>query len=242
MDFLQSIQYDGLGDERVYPYDIPAVRYLKKAGELEFTRPVTFFIGENGTGKSTLLEAIAVRLGFNPEGGSRDFFFATRESHSDLSKHLSYVRRRYPSDGFFLRAESFYNTATYLEQNSEMKRYGGQSFHVQSHGESFYALVENRFEGNGLYLLDEPEAALSPSRLMSLLILIDKLVKKDSQLIIATHSPILMAYPDAEILQFGEEGITPVAYKETEQYFVTKQFLDRPEQMIEYLLSESDND
>ena len=240
MDYLQSIQYDGTGEELFYPYNIPAVRYLKKAGELRFNKPVTFFVGENGTGKSTLLEAIAVRMGFNPEGGSRDFLFSTRDSHSDLSRHLTPVRRRYPSDGFFLRAESFYNAATYLEENSpQMKRYGGRSFHLQSHGESFYALVENRFEGNGIYLLDEPEAALSPSRLMSLLILIDRLVRKDSQFIIATHSPILMAYPKAEILRFDEEGIAPVAYKETEQYYVTKRFLDRPEQMIEYLLSES---
>lgn len=240
MDYLLGIKYDRAGDERYYPFNIPAVRYLSKVKELAFSKPVTFFVGENGTGKSTLLEAIAVALGFNPEGGSRDFFFSTRDTHSDLSQHISIIKRLSPKDGFFLRAESFYNTASYLEDNSTMIRYGGVSFHEQSHGESFFALVENRFEGEGIYLLDEPEAALSPQRLMSLLILIDKLVKKNSQFIIATHSPIVMAYPNAEILQFTDDGIESVTYKETEHYQITKQFIDRPEQMIKYLLAESE--
>ena len=238
MDYLLGIKYDGTGNDRHYPYNIPAVRYLNKVKEISFSKPVTFFVGENGTGKSTLLEAIAVSLGFNPEGGSRDFFFSTRDTHSKLSDHISVIRRFTPKDGFFLRAESFYNTASYLEDNSTMIRYGGVSFHEQSHGESFFSLVENRFEGEGIYLLDEPEAALSPQRLMSLLILIDKLVKNNSQFIIATHSPIVMAYPNAEILQFTDDGIESVPYKETEHYQITKQFIDRPEQMIKYLLDE----
>lgn len=236
MDYLLGIKYDGQGDPSVYPYNIPAVRYLDRVRELRFSKPVTFFVGENGTGKSTLLEAIAVALGFNPEGGSRDFFFSTRDTHSELCEHISIVRRSSAKDGFFLRAESFYNTASYLDDNSRMTRYGGVSFHRQSHGESFFSLIENRFEGKGIYLLDEPEAALSPQRLMSLLILIDRLVKTDSQLVISTHSPIVMAYPDAEILEFSEEGIAPVTYRETGHYRITKQFIDRPEQMIRYLL------
>ena len=218
MDYLPGIKYDGLGNQNQYPYNIPAVRHLAEVKEMTFSKPVTFFVGENGTGKSTLLEAIAVALGFNLEGGSRDFCFSTRDTHSELSNHIRMIRRSIPKDGFFLRAESFYNAASYLDDNSNLRRYGGVSFHEQSHGESFLALVENRFEGNGIYLLDEPEAALSPQRLMSLLILIDKLVKKNSQFIIATHSPIVMAYPNSEILQFSDDGIKTVAYTETEHY------------------------
>lgn len=239
MDCLAGLRYDGTGDRRRYPYSIPAIGCLSR-GQLEFSASVTFFVGENGTGKSTLLEAIAVACGFNPEGGSRDFFFSTRDTHSGLGEHLTVVKRRTPKDGFFLRAESFYNTASFLEDNSTLARYGGVSLHAQSHGESFLALVEHRFAGNGLYLLDEPEAALSPQRLMSLLVLIDRLVKQDSQLVIATHSPILMAYPRAEIWQFGEDGIRTVAYRETEHYFITRQFLEQPERMLRLLLSEED--
>lgn len=221
-----------------YPFNIPAVRHLEKMGSLTLEKPVTFFVGENGTGKSTLIEAIAVAMGFNGEGGSRDFFFSTQDTHSELCDYLTIGKSVWPKDGFFLRAESFYNTASYLEQNSTMARYGGVSFHEQSHGESFLALAMNRFEGNGLYILDEPESALSPQRLMSLLVVIDELVKNNSQFIIATHSPILMAYPDADILEFSEQGIHKVGYRETEHYKITKQFIDMPERMVKYLLSD----
>lgn len=208
---------------------------------MSFSRPVTFLVGENGTGKSTLLEATAVALGFNAEGGSRDFNFSTYDQQPELAELLTPVRVAYPSDGFFLRAESFYNAATYLQQvDSNLKRYGGRSLHDQSHGESFLALVKNRFEGKGIYLLDEPEAALSPQRLLSLLILIDQLVKKDSQLIIATHSPILMAYPQATIYQLDEEGIEEVSLQQTASYQITRQFLDDPDRMIHYLLNEEE--
>lgn len=207
-------------------------------GSLNLEKPVTFFVGENGTGKSTLIEAIAVAMGFNGEGGSRDFFFSTQDTHSELCDYLTISKSVWPKDGFFLRAESFYNTASYLEQNSTLARYGGVSFHEQSHGESFLALAMNRFEGNGLYILDEPESALSPQRLMSLLVVIDELVKNNSQFIIATHSPILMAYPDADILEFSEQGIHKVGYRETEHYKITKQFIDMPERMVKYLLSD----
>ena len=180
-------------------------------------------------------------LGFNAEGGSRDFNFSTYDQQPELAELLTPVRVAYPADGFFLRAESFYNAATYLQQvDSNLKRYGGRSLHEQSHGESFLALVKNRFEGKGIYLLDEPEAALSPQRLLSLLILIDQLVKQDSQLIIATHSPILMAYPQATIYQLDEEGIEEVSLQQTASYQITRQFLDDPDRMIHYLLNEEE--
>ena len=238
MNYIKRIVLHGDCDSDHYPFNIPAVRHLKKSGSLTLEKPVTFFVGENGTGKSTLIEAIAVAMGFNGEGGSRDFFFSTQNTHSELCNYLTISKSVFPKDGFFLRAESFYNTASYLEKNSTMIRYGGISFHEQSHGESFLALALNRFEGNGLYILDEPESALSPQRLMSLLVIIDELVKNNSQFIIATHSPILMAYPNADILEFSEKGIQKVGYKETEHYKITKQFIDHPEQMVRYLLND----
>ena len=193
-------------------------------------------MGENGTGKSTLLEAIAVASGLNAEGGSKDFFFSTYDSHSDLHQYITTIKSISPKDSFFLRAESFYNTASYLDRISTLERYGGKSFHEQSHGESFIALVANRFEGNGLYLLDEPESALSPQSIMSLVCKIHELVGRDSQFIIATHSPILMAYPNSQILQFTDGGIAEVEYRETAHYKLTKQFIDSPERMMKYLL------
>ena len=229
-----------------YLNDITAVKYLMEAGHIELRSPVTFFIGENGTGKSTLLEAIAVAAGFNPEGGTRNFNFSTRNTHSELCDCISLTRYGYPKDGFFLRAESFYNVASNIDELDEAggigpkltDSYGGKSLHAQSHGESFISLVQNRFGGRGLYLLDEPEAALSPMRLMSLLVAMDGLVKKASQFIICTHSPILMAYPGAEIYQLSDKGIERADYKNTEHYIVTKQFLDNPERMLKYLLEE----
>lgn len=235
MNYIKGIRVADIPHDD-YPFNIPAVYYLNRTGGIALEKPVTFLVGENGTGKSTLIEAIAVAMGFNAEGGSRDFYFDTRNTHSELYEYLQLIKTIRPQDGFFLRAESFYNTASYLEDNSNLIRYGGVSFHEQSHGESFLALVINRFEGKGLYILDEPEAALSPQRLMSLLVAIDELVKDNSQFIIATHSPILMAYPNAEILQFTEKGITKVSYRETEHYKITKQFIDTPERMIKYLL------
>lgn len=236
MNYIKSIRLRGEYDENSYPFSIPAIRFLREAGGLAFDKPVTFFVGENGTGKSTLIEAIAVAMGFNAEGGSRDFYFTTQRTHSELYEHLTIARSATPRDGFFLRAESFYNTASFLDENSSLRRYGGVSFHEQSHGEAFMALATNRFEGKGLYILDEPESALSPQRLMSLLVVIDELVRQDSQFIIATHSPILMAYPNADILEFSGQGISRVSYRETEHYKITKQFIDTPERMIRYLL------
>lgn len=207
--------------------------------------PVTFLVGENGSGKSTLLEAIAVACGFNAEGGTRNFTFSTRATHSELGEYITVARRRYPRDGFFLRAESFYNVATNIDEMDEdfsygpkvIESYGGVSLHHQSHGESFLALVQNRFGGNGLYLLDEPEAALSPTRQLTLLGEMHQLAERDSQFIVATHSPILMAYPGARIYQLSEDGIEPVQYQETEHYQLTRRFLEDPERMLRYLFS-----
>ena len=226
---------------------LPAVRALGgRDRPLTFPAPVTFLVGENGTGKSTLLEAVAVACGFNAEGGTRNFSFSTRDTHSPLHRYLTVGRRSYPRDGFFLRAESFYNVATNIDEMDEepgpggriIDSYGGVSLHRQSHGESFLSLVEHRFGGQGLYLLDEPEAALSPTRMMSLLVLMRNLVKKHSQFLIATHSPILMAYPGACIYQLSETGISQVNYRDTEHYRLTRRFLEAPERMMELLFQE----
>ena len=223
---------------------MPIIKHLQHKGELPISKHVTFLIGENGVGKSTLIEAIAVSMGFNPEGGTINFNFSTEDSHSELYRYLTACKgvKRH-RDGFFLRAESFYNVATNIdEMDSEpsfgasvISSYGGVSLHKQSHGESFMALVENRFGGNGLYILDEPEAALSPSRLLRLMYCIDDLVKHNSQFIISTHSPILMAFPGAEVFELSEEEITSVPYQETEHFRITKQFMNAPEKMLKYL-------
>ena len=242
--YLNEIVFEGGLPETSYLHALPVVKHLCAHPRLAFDASVTILVGENGTGKSTLLEAIAVACGFNPEGGSRNFQFSTNDTHSALHESLRVVRRAYPKDGYFLRAESLYNVATNLEQLDRqpafsrklIESYGGRSLHKQSHGESFLALVQNRLGGNGLYLFDEPEAALSPMRQLTLLAEIDRLVKANSQLIIATHSPILMAYPGAQILELSAEGIRAVDWRETEHYQVTKRFLDDPERMMKYLL------
>lgn len=228
-----------------YLWDIPAIAWLSEEGELPINSAVTFLVGENGSGKSTLLEAVAVACGFNAEGGSRNFSFSTADTHSELCRHITAVRgAKRPADGFFLRAESFYNAASYLEELDKLpvagsiyESYGGKSLHDQSHGESFLALVMNRFKGKGLYFLDEPEAALSPSRLLTLLSCIHDLVEDGSQFIIATHSPILMAYPGAEILLLDGEGISSIDYRQTEHYQITKRFLESPERMMKILFN-----
>ncbi len=225
-----------------YPFCLPAVRHL---GILELHPKVTFVVGENGSGKSTLLEAIAVAYGFNPEGGTRNFGFNTRGSHSCLHEFIRLSKGvKSPRDGFFFRAESFFNLATEIEHLDReasaapriIDSYGGKSLHEQSHGESFWALVMNRFGGRGFYVLDEPEAALSPQRQLALLSRIHELANDDSQFIITTHSPILMAYPDAWVYQCSADGIERVRYQDTEHFEVMHDFVINPERMLDILL------
>ncbi|HEX8700567.1 MAG TPA: AAA family ATPase [Myxococcaceae bacterium] len=218
-----------------YPFNIPAIRSLET---VEFHPQVTFFVGENGSGKSTLVEAVAVAAGFNAEGGSRNFNFATRRSESELHKHLRLARgTRRPKTGYFLRAESFFNVATEIENNADaMAGHGGVHHHELSHGEAFLALVQKRFWANGLYVLDEPEAALSPQRQLALLRSIHDLVRDSCQFIISTHSPLLLAYPNARIFHLSKDGMTEVAYEQTEHYALTRDFLLNREAYLRRLL------
>jgi predicted ATPase len=221
-----------------FPYNLPAFRGLET---LSFHPNVTFFVGENGSGKSTLLEALALSIGLNPEGGSRNFNFATRASHSDLDRCLRLVKTlTLARDSYFLRAESFYNVATEIERLGVNDSYGDTPLHEQSHGESFFALFENRMRRGGLYLMDEPEAALSPKRQLEFLSLMNNRCKLGAQFVIATHSPIIMAFPDASIYVFGEEGIRHVPYEKTEHYLVTRGFLANPKRTLESLLAEEE--
>jgi predicted ATPase len=225
-----------------YPFSLPGVRNLHS---LDLHPAVTFIVGENGSGKSTLLEAMAVAWGFNPEGGTRNFQFQTRASHSPLHQYLLLVKGiKRPRDGFFLRAESFFNLGTDIERMDAepapappvINSYGGRSLHEQSHGESFFALLTKRFGGNGFYILDEPEAALSPSRQLAMMSRIHQLVQKRSQFVIATHSPILMAYPNAWLYQITTEGLARIEYQQTEHYIVAKRFLSNTEAELQRLL------
>jgi len=221
-----------------YPFSIPSIRSLQ---QLALHSSVTFFVGENGTGKSTLLEAIAIAEGLNPEGGGRNLNFSTRESHSELHECLRIARpfrRMRGTDAYFFRAESFFNVATEVETVGSIS-YGDRPLHEQSHGESFLALLLNRFKGNGIYFLDEPESALSPSRQLSLLTAIHDLANDGCQFIIATHSPIVLAYPHSIIYEFSNSEIHPVEYAETEHYKVSKSFFDRKDQMLRELLMDS---
>ncbi|MHC0036296.1 AAA family ATPase [Pseudoneobacillus sp. C159] len=229
---------------RMYPFSIPAIRGLE---ELEIPSNVTFFVGENGSGKSTLLEAIAAQIGFNKAGGGQNNRFEITDTVSPLGDYLRLSWLPKISNGFFLRAETFYDFASYLEQLQQdnpgddvFAAYGGKSLHEQSHGESFLSLFKNRFGQKGIYLLDEPEAALSPARQLALLKIIHDLEKEGaSQFIIATHSPILLGYPNATILQFDHEtGITKVEYEETEHYQLTKYFLTNRQGMLRHLFQD----
>lgn len=235
---------DGADGRRGYPWELPAIAALVDG--LELDPKVTYLIGENGSGKSTLLEAIAVAAGMNPEGGSSNFAFSTRDSHSGLHDAIALTRgARRPKTDFFLRAESMFNAATYLEQlakhpldGNPLRAYGGLSLHEQSHGESFLAVMINRFGPDGFYLLDEPEAALSTQNCLTCLRRVHELVVEGSQFIIATHSPIILAYPGAMIYACSSDGLEQISYEDAEPVRLTKSFLDARERFVERLLAD----
>ncbi len=238
------LEREKIASFNTYPFHLPSIKTLD---ELSLHPKVTYFVGENGMGKSTLLEAIAIAAGFNPEGGSFHFNFTTYDSHSSLEQYIKLVKGiQKPKDGFFLRAETFYNVATNIEElDSEpapggriIDSFGGVSLHEQSHGESFWATFMNRFRGNGIYLLDEPEAALSPIRQLSMLAHIHELVGQHSQFIIATHSPIIMAYPNSKIIEFTDEGAKETTLEETSHYHIMKQFFDDRNRILHHLFNE----
>lgn len=240
--FVKKITLDreNIDNFDVYPFNIDII---KNFTELNITKPVTFLVGENGVGKSTFLEALAINLDLNPEGGSQNFKFSTKNTHSILHKYMHVGKFNKPKTKFFLRAESFYNVSTEIIRISEeggqgpiYDSYGG-NLHECSHGESFIKLIQNRFADNGLYILDEPEAALSPSRQMSLLCLIDELVKQGSQFIIATHSPILISYRGGEILDLNN-NFNKIKYEDTEIYQTYKMYLENPYEMQKRLFDD----
>ncbi len=234
--YIQRISFDRdalPADEALrYPFHIPAIRQFIEEESFSFQAPVTIFTGENGSGKSTLIEAIACCFGLNPEGGSKNFNFSTCRTHSRLSEYMYYSRLRQPRDSFFLRAESFYNVATAIGHLGVERNYGVADLHGCSHGESFFAVLMNRLRGNGLYVMDEPEAAISVTRQLEMLQILKQLEAGDSQFIIATHSPILMAYPGADIVRLDEHGFSRVDYEYTEQYLVMRRFMQNYKQVL----------
>jgi len=223
-------------DWTAYPFTTPAVKELPR---LEFHPAVTFFVGENGSGKSTLIEAVAIKAGFNPEGGTKNFKVSNRPSESELHTYLRLARgTRRERGGFFLRAETMFNVFTEAEEHE----YDWEALHEKSHGEAFLWVALERFHGSGLYILDEPESALSPQRQLAFLGRMHQLVRAGSQFVISTHSPILMAYPEARIFQLGGDGIRDVRYEDTEHYAVTKAFLEDPGRMLREIFREIDED
>jgi len=223
-------------DPPVFPFTLPAFAGFQA---LELHPEVTFLVGENGSGKSTLLEAIAAKLDLDVEGGDRDLRFEAREADTNLHEALRLVRgSRPPSMRYFLRAESFFNVARTVDENPGLlAAYGGQPLHGMSHGESFLALANERFYPDGLFLLDEPEAALSPTGLLGLLRRMKSLTLEGSQFLVATHSPILLAYPDALIYELRPEGPVPTPYEDTDHYRLTRAFLNAPDRFLRELLS-----
>ncbi|HMJ16372.1 MAG TPA: AAA family ATPase [Polyangiaceae bacterium] len=226
---------DRVADWSQYPFNIPAIANLKS---IHFHPGITFFVGENGSGKSTLIEAIAVKAGFNPEGGTKNFKSSYRPSESRLHEYVRLARgSRRESSGFFLRAETMFNVSTEAEQYRD---YGWDDLHEMSHGEAFLWVANNRFRERGLYILDEPEAALSPQRQLSLLVVIRRLIRSGSQFIVSTHSPILLAYPDSRIFSLDRTGMAEVKYEDTEHYAVTKAFLMNPQRMLDRIFADDD--
>lgn len=245
---LDKVKIDSthVGDTNVYPFSLPII---KKLQEITFPSQVTFFVGENGTGKSTILEALASNAGFGPEGGSKNIHFKTSDENTyqgatSLAQCMRLSWRKKPHDGYFFRAESFFNIANYLDGVARIDRgrayasYGGKSLHEQSHGESFLSFFKNRMGNDGFFILDEPEAALSPQRQLSLMIIINEMCKNSqAQFIIATHSPILLAFPNATIYSCDSGELTSINYRDTNHYQITKQFLDNPEYYLHHILA-----
>ena len=226
-----EIDHDQIPNQNIYPFNIEIIKKLKV---LNLEKNVTFLIGENGVGKSTFIESLAIACGLNAEGGTQNFDFTTRETEYDLSNYIKIDHfQRKVETKFFLRAESFYNVASEIERLG-LNGYGLNSLHSVSHGEAFIQLVQNRFTKNGLYILDEPEAALSPSRQMTLLCLINELAKEGSQFIIATHSPILISYRDGDILDLNN-NFKKIKYEDTDIYKTYKLYLDKPYEMQHHL-------
>lgn len=244
MPFLSSISLPSMEDGS-YLQGIPS---LSKGLQLKLGTNVSFFVGENGSGKSTLLEGIAEQCGFGLRGGNRNHHqnhghrFEGYQSALARYLQLSWTPRRI-SEGFFMRAESFFNFASYidelaLEDDKILEAYGGRSLHEQSHGESFLALFNNQFEA-GIYILDEPEAALSPARILAFMSVIHRLEQSGrAQFLIATHSPMLICYPGATIYQFDEGGVRQTRYQDTEHFYLTKSFLDNPKLYFRHLMDD----
>ena len=235
------VRRETIADPNAYPFSIPALRGLE---ELGLDPAVTFFIGENGSGKSTIVEAIAIAAKLNPEGGSRFVRLKTVDAHSGLHRHVRLVRgTRRIRDGYFLRAESFFNVASYFEQMAKedpkaLTSYGGKSLHAQSHGESFLALIGNRFGRDSFFVLDEPEAALSLQGQLALIRRMRDLVAVGSQFVISTHSPVLLGYPGATIYALSDRGIERTRYEDTENYTLTRAFLEDREQFFRHLFGD----
>ena len=232
--FIQSVlfDWDKISDES-YLTRIDALYKVKK---IDFMKSITLFVGENGRGKSTLLEAIAVAHGFNPEGGTKNYCFSTHDTHSELCNAIT-IAKGYRKEkwGYFLRAESFYNVATQEEEYADFA-HPSEEYHNRSHGESFLKMVQNNIQPNGLYFLDEPEAALSPQRQLTLMAEIYRCASDGAQFIIATHSPILLGIPNAEIFSFDNGKIHTCRYEETESYKVTELFINNRKRLLENLL------
>lgn len=227
---------DEFPDTKQYPFGLGSLQSIE---EIELENPVTFFVGENGSGKSTLLEAIAFQCGFHTAGGSRNNVYDVDKSEASLGDYIRLSWMPKLTNGFFLRAESFYQFASHIDEtertrlnSTRYKNYGGRSLHEQSHGESFLSLFLHRFEGRGIYLLDEPEAALSPIRQLAFLYVMQDLIAEGAQFLIATHSPILMGLPGATILNFDASPLTKIRYEETEHYQITRRFLENPAKFL----------
>ena len=254
MDNNEQLHIRGLNInwEKISPRSyLRGIESIAELDYLQFHKPITFFVGENGSGKSTMLEAIAVAYGFNPEGGTKNYNFSTYDSHSELCDAIRLIKGVHkPGWGYFLRAESFYNVATAEDEYSREPGGVPQHYHEQSHGESFLAMAQSNFKTNGVYLLDEPEAALSPQRQLTLLLEIVRCARAESQFIIVTHSPILLGIPDAEILSFDngkihacsyeDTKIHACSYEDTESYQVTEMFINNREQILHSLLNVDD--